>query len=65
MREIEAKDLKLLKLTKHILKEDILNPNMSKKLAKLEGRKLQGDSIEVLWSTELPVTQITAGKLKE
>lgn len=41
MRETEVKDLKL---TRHFLKGDILNPNMRKKLARLEGRKLQGDS---------------------
>lgn len=39
--EPEAKNLKF---TSHILKGDILNPNMSKKLARLEGRKPQGDS---------------------
>lgn len=44
------------------MKEKVLSPNMGKKLSRLEGRKLQDsscDSIEVLWSMELPVTQIT------
>lgn len=44
------------------MKEKVLSPNMSKKLSRLEGRKLQDsscDSIEVLWSMKLPVTQIT------
>ena len=44
------------------MKEKVLSPNVSKKLSRLEGRKLQDsscDSIEVLWSMKLPVTQIT------
>lgn len=59
MREPEAKNVNFIRL---FLKEKVLNPNMSKKAARLEGRKLQDsscDSIEVLWSTDLPVTQKT------
>lgn len=60
MRGTEAKDLNFIR---YFLKEKVLNPNISKNPARLEGMKLQEnsscDSFEVLWSTELPVTQIT------
>lgn len=60
MRGTEAKDLNFIR---YFLEEKVLNPNLSKKPAKLEGRKLQEDSscdsTQVLWSTELQVTQIT------
>lgn len=47
MRGTEAKDFNFIR---HFLKEKVLSPNMSKKLSRLEGRKLQDsscDSIEV------------------
>lgn len=59
-RGTEVKDLNFIR---YFLKERVLNSHISKNPAKLEGMKLQEhsscDSIEVLWSTELPVTQKT------
>lgn len=60
MRETEAKDLKF---TRHFLKRRHFKPQHEEETGKIRGketsRRLSCDSIEVLWSTELPVTQIT------